>query len=111
MSRKSKADKGKVVMQTEVWPSPLIRALEISRHTPVPGAERETPLAMETAPYKCPLKTVTSALFSEPLPCLQFLKNNQLNIILLPKRPVLRGHLLLPSLPCPLDTQGAPAAS
>lgn len=94
VSRKSKADKGKVVMQTEVWPSPLIRALETSRHAPVPGAEKVTPLAAETAPCKCPLKTVTSALFSEPLPCLQFPKNNQLNIILLPERPMLRGHLL-----------------
>lgn len=54
-------------------------------------------------------KRITSALFSDLL-YLQFLKNSELKIILLPKRPVLGWHLLPPAFASSRNVQPAPAA-
>lgn len=46
-------------------------------------------------PYKC--KKVNSTRFSELFLCPYLLKNNQLKIIIMPKRHILVRHILLPS--------------
>ena len=60
--------------------------------------QRETSLQIQISLINVNVsyKMVTSTWFSELLLCLQFLKNNQLKMILMPKRHILEWQVLLP---------------
>ena len=73
----------------------------ISRNSSLPGVGS---ISNVDFLYKCRflLQKGISTLFSELLLYLQFLKNNQFKLILMPKRHILGWHILLPfkMLPC-----------
>lgn len=83
-------------MQIQEMPSAEIRVSWIYSHPSLPGTQREAHLQMEISfiHLNFPYKRITSTLFPELLLHLQLLKNNQLEIILMPKSHTLEWHIL-----------------
>ena len=88
---------GWLLCRFKSWPFPLIKSFQRFSHPPLLGTEGETSLNTESFLINVNdfYEKETSG-FSWLLLCLLLLKNNQLKIIFMPKRCVLRWRILLP---------------